>query len=974
MKRIIYCFLFILFFPFVLKGQTEALKVCFSKNNQVVAFLNYEKITSDSLLYKIDIYKTTDASWLNSLDIYEEMTLEIDNFEISNDGKLISILYRRVDKNNPISGKDNEVSYVCRVANIINGELVYSAVTDKKHYIVGFPNITSFFSVATENEFQLFDAYSGDLLKTYRKPMGANLLNIVFSPNDKFAAAISDRDKILIWDCDNGDMVQLNGSDLYFTADNDYLMVTKNSTSGVTSQTYKLPTLTRIVNTSSGRVIREAIKQEKDYNKIMFPGSRLTVLPYNIDIEKSGISNDGKFSLYYANRDTGRVYCFFVDMISGYSTAVIEGDYLENPLFPYTWATNSAFIAQNVDSGASIYSLASMRYVQDMNFLFSYSAGERAVSLRKQVDERIVSPTMRHVLIPSGLRRLGGFYIRSTTTEQKKTLVQNCDFVQFSPSGQYILVKNSSNKYGIVRTYDVDTDMGEAPIEPYWFGESGDRRILQETVLDETEAPEDYVYHRFNNIRSISEASEDDLIKLNFKTIQFGDSITTLQIHLLDKEGNFYAGAGTEEWKNIWCNLLLQSDNGNISQVNDFTVTEYSKNDSLPSAIAIVLDHSGSMGDERAYALQNAAEMFIKQKNENDAIALIKYDHKTNVEAKLSTNTSKLLQQLRTNGLGGFGGGTALLDGVMTGVSALQQAKGYGRKVLIILTDGNENSSVASKGETLFGAHSNDVSIFTIGYGDFVSEDYLKGIAYMTEGSYYQIYSQENFNWIFEDIFNKIRNYYSITFDTRKQGDYNAFLEICLENKVIDSMAVAFNTFPIDYDNIFDLSNFEITAPISNYVNPATIRLFSQFSPLIDFSKIIIGSPSYVAVDTSRIIDYEEVEADFSKLQLPNVKFETNTTNIVAGTEAGIMELVEFLKQNPAVNIEINGHTDNVGSDTDNVNLSLQRAQKVKELLLQQGIATSRIITNGFGEAEPIADNETEEGRAKNRRVEIKLL
>jgi len=87
-----------------------------------------------------------------------------------------------------------------------------------------------------------------------------------------------------------------------------------------------------------------------------------------------------------------------------------------------------------------------------------------------------------------------------------------------------------------------------------------------------------------------------------------------------------------------------------------------------------------------------------------------------------------------------------------------------------------------------------------------------------------------------------------------------------------------------------------------------------------------------------------------------------------------IKKFAEFLKQNPLYRVKIIGYTDNIGTQKDNLDLSLRRAKSVKQALINEGIDPSRLIADGEGELNPIATNETREGRAKNRRIEIELL
>ncbi len=95
-------------------------------------------------------------------------------------------------------------------------------------------------------------------------------------------------------------------------------------------------------------------------------------------------------------------------------------------------------------------------------------------------------------------------------------------------------------------------------------------------------------------------------------------------------------------------------------------------------------------------------------------------------------------------------------------------------------------------------------------------------------------------------------------------------------------------------------------------------------------------------------------------------------------TEADLKELqksVAFVKKYPGAEIRLDGYTDSVGADAYNIKLSERRATAVMNYLIKEaGVASAKIRAVGHGEADPVADNKTEEGRAKNRRVEISIL
>ncbi|MGV3696562.1 OmpA family protein [Flavobacterium sp.] len=107
---------------------------------------------------------------------------------------------------------------------------------------------------------------------------------------------------------------------------------------------------------------------------------------------------------------------------------------------------------------------------------------------------------------------------------------------------------------------------------------------------------------------------------------------------------------------------------------------------------------------------------------------------------------------------------------------------------------------------------------------------------------------------------------------------------------------------------------------------------------------------------------------------LENVWFETNQSVLLTQSFASLDKLVAQLKENPETRIAISGYTDNVGSDDKNQVLSEQRAKSVLNYLVSQGIDSKRLSHRGFGSSQPIASNETKEGRSQNRRVTFSII
>ena len=107
---------------------------------------------------------------------------------------------------------------------------------------------------------------------------------------------------------------------------------------------------------------------------------------------------------------------------------------------------------------------------------------------------------------------------------------------------------------------------------------------------------------------------------------------------------------------------------------------------------------------------------------------------------------------------------------------------------------------------------------------------------------------------------------------------------------------------------------------------------------------------------------------------LENVNFETGKADIKPQAKAALDNLLKQLNESMTRKVEIAGHTDNVGDDEKNMTLSQKRADAVKNYLTTRGINPTRIIAKGYGEVKPIADNNTVEGKAKNRRTEVKTI
>jgi outer membrane protein OmpA-like peptidoglycan-associated protein len=125
-------------------------------------------------------------------------------------------------------------------------------------------------------------------------------------------------------------------------------------------------------------------------------------------------------------------------------------------------------------------------------------------------------------------------------------------------------------------------------------------------------------------------------------------------------------------------------------------------------------------------------------------------------------------------------------------------------------------------------------------------------------------------------------------------------------------------------------------------------------------------------VETHKIVNFKEMKEQNIAVQLNNLFFNSKEAIIRTDSYLELNNLAKLIKDNNW-QIEILGHTDNVGSAETNKKLSEARAIAVKTYLVEKGCTAAAIKTIGFGASKPIADNKEEFGRAKNRRVEIKI-
>ena len=176
--------------------------------------------------------------------------------------------------------------------------------------------------------------------------------------------------------------------------------------------------------------------------------------------------------------------------------------------------------------------------------------------------------------------------------------------------------------------------------------------------------------------------------------------------------------------------------------------------------------------------------------------------------------------------------------------------------------------------------------------------------------------------------------------------------------------------------------------------NAATGKYIMIFSPKRKYKMIVEAKDYYTYTEEYFIVSHLDTFAILTKdiylepvnketevvreyiytYTLENVYFGSKKHELLPKSYGAFTSLTRAMEVNPKMKIEIAGHTDNVGDEESNLELSQKRQNSVRDYLIGQGIAPERLIAKGYGETQPVASNDTEEGRAKNRRTEVRVI
>lgn len=916
MNNFIRNFISIILIFLSLQSYSQDNIIAVSNDNQYIAIMQKTQRLKDTIFIKdtTNYNISTMLLYNANIEIYEPTT-----------GKHIHNLKLKTKKKNKVTSaffSKNKYIFCVNAQgtfhlwNIPSGKKIKTVEADT----VILSNIANSFYIKKGDKI-IKHSYYYNTKKEYELPYGQRVNKIGITSDDKFLLARDQNEKIYVWKLRNNDdkMKTLRGND-FSTDDQGNFFISKYYKGTMNISKYNAENANEL-----------EFHKERNLNSKTFVKSG-KIFKGKVKPGESEFSPNGEFYTFTTKK-------LFSKKITTVNLQTAEKVFETDKNFkkynkkkPYFYSDTIA-IVQNKSNSVGIYDLKNKKMVDEVK----HDEPLKQEQVLYDKNAVAVVDDNKNILIVKDEEN------RKEITEYKP-IKSN-----YTHNTTQYFVKNKKNEleYFDIKNLMTDTTARKLEIAPK--KQKKFKKEFYEFKLDTTS------YVSIDDLLHISKAKNDTSTHFMVKSVQIGEDFTGMQFYIVDDNNNFYYGLSEDDWQKLICGVTIENEYGDIMPINDYQIMEFSEKERTPVGMCFVLDHSGSMGTTNAQMMQQGLIDLAQSIKGNEGVAIVKFDEDIETTVEMTGSKSKVADKFSVNGLTGFGGATALLDGINAGLDILINTNRYQNKALIVLTDGYENSSSSSKNKILLKAMKNNIGIYAIGFGSNIDVEFLRSISTNTSGGYYWINDKKQFNDVFADVYKNMKNYYTLNFNTPYPGKYKIKLELCLENSY-DSVVYYFDNYVpdilfteniVEYDSLFE----EITG-ISDTISPE------------DFNSNRIYEE----------IEFQSFKEEFDEIIFPDIKFHFDKTTIVEGTDKELINVINFMKKHPQLRIEIQGHTDNKGGLLYNEKLSQRRAEKVRSIMVDAGINAQRIRTIGYGETKPIATNDTDEGRQENRRVEFRLV
>ncbi len=400
-------------------------------------------------------------------------------------------------------------------------------------------------------------------------------------------------------------------------------------------------------------------------------------------------------------------------------------------------------------------------------------------------------------------------------------------------------------------------------------------------------------------------------------------------------------------------------DNGR--NITEYDIAEIQRKDISKYKISFVLDHSGSIGTSRAMKIQQAFLNIVDLKESDDEFSVVNFDHRVHKEMELEKDNNLIKSKFPITGLNGYGGATSLFNGIWEGINTIKQSSE--RKIVVAVSDGYDNYSTLSMQQIIKGALDNNVSIFTIGFGNNIDVQKMEYIAQRTGGKFYHIYKTDEFNDVFKDIYKRINSYYMITYKAINYGKHTVTVTLCKDNKKFTDTVVFYNDDQTDCDIAMSLETRGVRPDNTEVYDPeVTIweRSKREHHPLLP----------YIFFEENSSALHSRYQRRSSAEISNNNSYEYIKNNSKLEIYYDILNIIgERWHRNKSAKITLTGCND---GKSENLKLSKDRAETVRQYLVDVCLIPGNFISVNSREL-PSFPSKGSDRKVfeENRRVEI---
>lgn len=440
----------------------------------------------------------------------------------------------------------------------------------------------------------------------------------------------------------------------------------------------------------------------------------------------------------------------------------------------------------------------------------------------------------------------------------------------------------------------------------------------------------------------------------------------------------------------------IESDAGyKISTTGDVAYFTQNKRKVQASSVMFILDVSGSMSGEKMKELKEVTKKTIQEVLINNAeVAISAFDGSCSDPithylpfTKIYSDVEYFINALMTNG------GTPMYEAYFQASNLLNRntKNPHQNRIIVLMTDGDATSCVSLN--SILQKLKTDNSLFrtqTIAYG--VNEyskafDDLYEISRFSGGEFFQASSTKDLGSAFEQANNSIfqivsgsdnKDLFEIDLPNHLRPDFVAKIGGELKNSRNEPISTTIRWEDLDADKVIGIAktdprdgSYFIALPLGkNYGYYVEDSTYFPVSNNLDLRNV---TTQIVVNNNIQLITFQEMIDQGIAVSMNNLFFDFGKYNLLAASYPELKRMAKII-QNFNLKVEIDGHTDDVGDEQLNLTLSDKRAAAVKDYLVRIGCKEEMLITHGNGESKPIVLNDTEAHRAKNRRVELKLI